>query len=74
MFRGMWQICILKADMFKIPKGYESVTKTIRMPKPMAQELEILSTKNSISLNQLVISCIEFALSNTDKEDSAKSE
>lgn len=63
-----------KADMFKIPKGYQSVTKTIRMPKPMAKELEVLSAKNCISLNQLVISCIEFALSNTDEEGSAKSE
>ncbi len=60
--------------MFKIPKGYESITKTIRMPKPMAQKLELLSTKNSISLNQLVIACIEFALRNTEEEHSAKSE
>ena len=59
--------------MFKIPKGYENITKTIRMPKPMAHELEVLATKNSISLNHLVISCIEFALSNIDLKDSAKS-
>ena len=59
--------------MFKIPKGYESVTKTIRIPLPMASELEKLAVKNSISLNQLVISCIEFALSNIDAKDSAKS-
>ena len=59
--------------MFKIPKSYENVTKTIRMPKPIAHELEVLAAKNSISLNQLVVSCIEFALSNIDAEDSAKS-
>lgn len=59
--------------MFKIPKGYESVTKTIRIPLPMASELEKLAVKNSISLNQLVISCIEFALDNTEREDSAES-
>lgn len=56
--------------MFKIPKGYENVTKTIRIPEPIAQKLEMLAAKNSISFNQLVISCIEFALDNTDTEDS----
>lgn len=59
--------------MFKIPKGYENVTKTIRMPKPMAHELEILASKNFISLNQLVVLCIEFALKNADTEDDAES-
>lgn len=59
--------------MFKIPKGYENVTKTIRMPEPMAHELETLAAKNFISLNQLVVSCIEFALKNANTEDDAES-
>lgn len=59
--------------MFKIPKGYENVTKTIRMPEPIAHELEILAAKNSISFNQLVVSCIKFALNNIDKKDNTES-
>lgn len=48
--------------MFKISKGYDHVTKTIRIPEPMAETLEQLAAENSLSLNQLIIQCIQFAL------------
>lgn len=48
--------------MFKIAKGYDHVTKTIRLPEPIAHELEQLAADNSLSLNQLVIQCIQYAL------------
>ncbi len=51
-----------KTDMFKIAKGYDHVTKTVRLPEPIAMKLETLATENSLSLNQLVIQCIQYAL------------
>lgn len=52
-----------QTGMFKIVKGYDSVSKTIRIPEPTAQKLEQLAGANNISFNQLVNQCIEFALS-----------
>lgn len=57
--------------MFKISKGYDHITKTIRIPEPMAFSLEQLASKNRISLNQLVIQCIQFSLDHI-AEDNAE--
>lgn len=57
--------------MFRIAKGYDHVTKTIRIPEPLAQELETLAAKNNISLNQLINQCIQFALKNQEEPDAA---
>lgn len=57
------------ADMFRIAKGYDHVTKTIRIPEPIAHELEQLAAENSLSLNQLVIQCIQFALDHTASDE-----
>ncbi|MEE5992746.1 MAG: hypothetical protein V3G42_05835 [Oscillospiraceae bacterium] len=48
--------------MFKIAKGYDSVSKTIRIPEPVVQHLEKLAGENNISLNRLINQCICFAL------------
>ncbi|MDE6004381.1 MAG: ribbon-helix-helix domain-containing protein [Oscillospiraceae bacterium] len=58
--------------MFKIAKGYDSVTKTIRIPEPLAQELETLATQNNISLNQLINQCVVFALEHQEKQDTTE--
>ena len=56
-------------NMFKISKGYDHVTKTIRIPEPMAEKLEQLAAENRISLNRLVNQCILFALEHRDRLD-----
>lgn len=58
--------------MFKIAKGYENVTKTIRLPIPLAEKLEKLASQNGISFNQLINQCIRFALENQDNDDDKK--
>ncbi len=50
--------------MFKISKGYDHVQKTLRIPTGLAEKLELLAIENKISFNQLVIQCLEYALSN----------
>ncbi len=49
---------------FQIEKGYDNVTKTFRIPIPMAERLEKLAAENNISFNALVIQCIQFSLDN----------
>lgn len=55
--------------MFKIEKGYESVNKTFRIPVPMAEKLEKLAGKNNVSLNNIVVQCLTYALENLEAEE-----
>lgn len=51
--------------MFKLQKGYEEyVTKTFRLPKEFVEQLEKLAYDNHLSLNQLVIQCLKYAIDN----------
>lgn len=59
--------------MFKLQKGYdEYVTKTFRLPKEFVEELEKLAFENNLSLNQLVIQCLNYALDNLDTDEKDK--
>lgn len=59
--------------MFKIQKGYDSESKTFRLPVELIDQLENLAAQNKLSLNQLVIQCLNYAISNLETtEDSAK--
>lgn len=54
--------------MWKIQKGYNTVNKSFRLPDKMVENLDQLAFKNNISLNQLVIQCLKFALDNLDND------
>lgn len=58
--------------MWRIQKGYDTVSKTFRLPDEMIEQLGKLACENNLSLNQLVIQCLNFALENLDNEDSKK--
>ncbi|MCL2619986.1 MAG: toxin-antitoxin system HicB family antitoxin [Defluviitaleaceae bacterium] len=50
--------------MFQIRKGYDSESKTFRLPVELIEKLNILATQNKLSLNQLVIQCLNYAVDN----------
>ena len=52
--------------MFKIRKGYDSESKTFRLPVELIEKLETIATQNKLSLNQLVIQGLEYAVDNLD--------
>ncbi len=52
----------------KIPKGYDTVSKTFRLPVDLVNEMEELASKNKISLNKLVIECLKYAIENVEDE------
>lgn len=54
--------------MFRVTKT-EHVNKTFRLPVTLVQQLEQLAQNKDVSLNQLVIQCCEYALSNLEEED-----
>ncbi len=55
--------------MFKIQKGYDSESKTFRLPIELIEQLEALAAQNKLSLNQLVIQCLQYAVSNLDPSE-----
>jgi len=55
--------------MLKIPKGYDTISKTFRLPVELVQEMENLASENKISLNKLVIQCLIYAMENIEKTE-----
>ena len=55
--------------MFTIRKGYDSESKTFRLPIELIEKLDILATQNKLSLNQLVIQCLTYAVENLDNDN-----
>ena len=54
---------------FQIRKGYDSESKTFRLPIELIERLDELATQNKLSLNQLVIQCLEYAVENVVVEN-----
>jgi len=54
--------------MFKIQKGYDSENKSFRLPIELIERLETLAAQNKLSLNQLVIQCLKYAVDNLEGE------
>ncbi|MCD8095626.1 MAG: type II toxin-antitoxin system HicB family antitoxin [Ruminococcus sp.] len=59
--------------MWKIQKGYNSVSKTFRLPEEMVEKLDKLAYENNLSLNQLVIQCLNYSLDNLSIENDSDS-
>ncbi len=57
--------------MFKVTKP-EYTNKTFRMPNDLIEKLETLAQEKSVSLNQLVIQCCNYALDNLEKESTSE--
>lgn len=53
---------------FKIEKE-EYVNKTFRMNKKLVDRLETICNEKNISLNKLVVKCINYALDNLEDEE-----
>jgi len=58
--------------MFQIRKGYDSESKTFRLPIELIEKLNVIATQNKLSLNQLVIQCLDYAVDNIDVGNEAK--
>lgn len=54
--------------MFKIQKGYDTVTKSFRLPIELVERLDALAYRYNLSLNQLVVQCLNYSLDNLDEE------
>ncbi len=53
----------------KIPKNHSRVSKTLRLPENLVEDIQILSDMKNISFNKTVTQLLEFSLKNLDEED-----
>ena len=58
--------------MWKIKKGYNSVSKSFRLPEEIVEKIDNLAYKNNISSNQIVIQCLDYAINNLDNNTENK--
>lgn len=56
-------------NKLKIPENHSGVSKTLRLPEDMVNEIQCLSTIKNLSFNKVVISLLEFSLDNIDEKD-----
>ena len=56
-------------NTLKIPKNYSGISKTLRLPENIVDDVQNLADSKNISFNKVVISLIEFGLNNLDEED-----
>lgn len=60
--------------MFKIQRGYDTVSKTFRLPIELVENLDSLAYKYNLSLNQLVVQCLNYAIENLDESETELAE
>ncbi|MBR0350755.1 MAG: hypothetical protein IJH76_02885 [Clostridia bacterium] len=56
-------------NKLKIPVNHSGITKTLRLPEDMVDNIQELANKKNLSFNRVVISLLEFGLENLDEKD-----
>ena len=59
-------------NKLKIPENHSGVSKTLRLPENMVEDIQNLANIKNLSFNKIVISLLEFGLDNLDEEDKEK--
>lgn len=56
-------------DKLKIPENHSGVSKTLRLPEDIVDDIQNLANLKNLSFNKIVISLLEFGLTNLDEKD-----
>lgn len=56
-------------DRLKIPKNHSGISKTLRLPENIVNDVQNLANIKKLSFNRIVISLLEFGLDNLDDND-----
>ncbi len=59
-------------NKLKIPENHSGISKTLRLPENIVEEVQNLANLKNLSFNKTVISLIEFSLANLDEKDKLK--
>ena len=55
-----------------IPENYSGISKTLRLPENIVDEIQLISDKKNLSFNRVVIEFLKFGLENYDSSDNNK--
>ena len=61
-------------NKLRIPENHSGVSKTLRLPENIVDDIQSLANLKNLSFNRIVISLLEFGLNNLDEEDKQKLE
>lgn len=56
-------------NKLKIPKNHSGISKTLRLPENIVDDVQNLADLKNLSFNKVVISLLEFSLNNLDEND-----
>ena len=56
-------------NKLKIPENHSGVSKTLRLPENIVNDIPNLANLKNLSFNKVVISLLEFSLNNLDEKD-----
>lgn len=61
-------------NKLKIPENHSGVSKTLRLPEDIVEQVQLLADLKNLSFNKIVISLLSFSLSNLDEQDKVQLE
>ena len=56
-------------NKLKIPKNHSGISKTLRLPENIVDDIQLLANIKNLSFNKVVISLLGFSLQNLDEND-----
>ena len=59
-------------NKLKIPENHSGVSKTLRLPENIVDDIQNLANIKNLSFNKIVISLLEFSVNNLDENDRKK--
>ena len=59
-------------NKLKIPENHSGVSKTLRLPENIVEDVQNLADLKNLSFNRTIISLLEFSLENLDDTDKAE--
>ena len=61
-------------NKLKIPENHSGVSKTLRLPENIVDDIQNLANLKNLSFNKVVTSLLEFSLDNLDEDDNKELE
>ena len=56
-------------NKLRIPKNHSGISKTLRLPENIVDNIQNLADIKNLSFNKVVISLLDFSLNNLDDHD-----
>ena len=56
-------------NKLKIPENHSGVSKTLRLPENIVEDVQNLANLKNLSFNKTIITLLEFSLENLDDSD-----